>query len=138
MVRILRYVSRESDMREQSISQSPYSRTVTLKCDRTYLYDVRDANTHYIRLYEGCEIYPRGKNIWRCQEILSIEKENLLFGNCVSLSTQDFPVRFFFKLHVINDIIILRYNCLKKDAYRYLELNLKYIKWKSGLDSHIF
>lgn len=101
-------------MREQSISQSSYGHTVTLKCDRAYLYDVRDANTHYIRLYEGCEIYPRGKNIWRCQEILSREKENLLFANCISLSTQDFPGRFFFELHIINDIIILRHNCLNK------------------------
>lgn len=101
-------------MREQSISQSPYGYTVTLKCDRAYLYDVRDANTHYIRLYEGCEIYPGEEKIYGAAKRFSLDVERKpLICKLRKFVTEIFPSDFF-ELLVINDIIILRYNCLNK------------------------
>lgn len=74
-------------MREKPISQSLRGHNVTLKCDRAYLHDVRDANTHYIRAYVKGAKSTRSagrKKIYDAHGE-SQREGNLSFANCVKV-----------------------------------------------------
>jgi len=82
---------------------------MTLKCDRAYLHDVRDANTHYIRLYEGKST--QGKKIYGIAQRFNV-KGNLSFANCVSFLMKGLPIKSLLRSRMINAITLC--NCLNK------------------------